>query len=237
MAVCNNLFSGVEIDKDKVCISHLQYTDDTIFFGMDHHEVSFVAKCYDCKIGSVPFNYLGLPIGANMNKMSSWMPVINKFEKHLSDWKARLVSFGGRVTLVKSVLNSLRLYFFSLYRAPPCVKIDDMGVPFSKSFVKVVGNGSSTSFWHDVWVDGMKLWDKYKRLFKLESNSNATVTDSWVWNGSSWCGNWDWVRIPRGRTVADLVMLVSDLNSCTLAPDKQDSWRWQGANNGVFTTK
>ncbi|XP_071695550.1 uncharacterized protein [Rutidosis leptorrhynchoides] len=32
-------------------------------------------------------------------------------------------------------------------------------------------------------------------------------------------------------------MLVSDLNSCTLAPDKQDSWRWQGVNNGVSTTK
>ncbi|XP_071727305.1 uncharacterized mitochondrial protein AtMg01250-like [Rutidosis leptorrhynchoides] len=107
MAVSNNLFSGVEIGKDKVCISHLQYADDTIFFcewnpqnirnlmkllkcfeltsglkinygksslfglGVDQHETAFMAKCYDCKIGSVPFNYLGLPIGANMNKMSS----------------------------------------------------------------------------------------------------------------------------------------------------------------------
>ncbi|XP_071706748.1 uncharacterized protein [Rutidosis leptorrhynchoides] len=150
MAVCNNRFSGVEIGKDKVCISHLQYADDTIFFG---------------------------------------------------------------------------------------AKNDDTGVPFTKSFVKVVGNGSSTSFWHDVWVDGIKLCDKYKRLFKLESNSNAMVADRWVWNGSSWCGSWDWSRISRGRTGADLVMLVSDLNSCTLAPDKQDSWQWQGVNNGEFTTK
>ncbi|XP_071728773.1 uncharacterized protein [Rutidosis leptorrhynchoides] len=32
-AVSNNLYCGVEIGKDKILISHLQYADDTIFFG------------------------------------------------------------------------------------------------------------------------------------------------------------------------------------------------------------
>ncbi|XP_071688327.1 uncharacterized protein [Rutidosis leptorrhynchoides] len=56
-----------------------------------------------------------------MKKLIDWKPVIEKFHKRLSDWKARTISFGGRLTLVKSVLNSLPLYYFSIYRAPSCV--------------------------------------------------------------------------------------------------------------------
>ncbi|KAJ9561058.1 hypothetical protein OSB04_006218 [Centaurea solstitialis] len=40
--------------------------------------------------------------------------VIEKIEKRLGSWKSRLMSFDGRFTLVKLVLGSLPLYFFSL---------------------------------------------------------------------------------------------------------------------------
>ncbi|XP_071713233.1 uncharacterized protein [Rutidosis leptorrhynchoides] len=157
LAVRNNLFVGVEIGHDKIPVSHLQYADDTIFFGswsegnlrnlmkllkcfeltsglkINYHksnlfgvgveniEIERMAKLFHCNVGSFPFTYLGLPVGGNMRKFESWKPVIEKFEKRLSDWKARSMSFGGRLTLVKSVLNSLPLYYFSLFHAPPCV--------------------------------------------------------------------------------------------------------------------
>ncbi|XP_071687047.1 uncharacterized protein [Rutidosis leptorrhynchoides] len=103
-AVRSNLFSGVEVGRDNIPISHLQYADDTIFF-----------------VGTFPYIYLGLPVGANMNKKTNWKPVLDKFEKRLADWKARAMSFGGRLTLVNSILNSLPLYYFSLFRAPSSV--------------------------------------------------------------------------------------------------------------------
>lgn len=37
--------------------------------------------------------------------------------KKLSTWKAKVLSSGGRLTLVKSVLVSLPLFYFSLYKA------------------------------------------------------------------------------------------------------------------------
>ncbi|XP_071713350.1 uncharacterized protein [Rutidosis leptorrhynchoides] len=74
-----------------------------------------------CQAGKFPFIYLGLPIGAKMKKLNDWAPVIDKFKKRLSDWKRRTVSYGGRLVLLKSVLSSLPLYYFSIYRAPPCV--------------------------------------------------------------------------------------------------------------------
>ncbi|XP_071712325.1 uncharacterized protein [Rutidosis leptorrhynchoides] len=85
--------------------------------GVDKKEVEEMASLFGCKVGSFPFIYLGLPIGAKMSKISSWKPVIDKFEKRLSDLKACTMSFCGRLTLMNSVLNSIPLYYFF---ALPC---------------------------------------------------------------------------------------------------------------------
>ncbi|RDX74420.1 hypothetical protein CR513_45839, partial [Mucuna pruriens] len=34
-----------------------------------------------CKLGSIPFNYLGLPIGANPKSTSTWQPAVDAFRK------------------------------------------------------------------------------------------------------------------------------------------------------------
>lgn len=54
--------------------------------------------------------YFGLPIGVNMNKVGSWWLVVEKVKDILSQWKAKLISFEGRLMLVKSVLGSFSLY-------------------------------------------------------------------------------------------------------------------------------
>ncbi|KAL9997323.1 putative reverse transcriptase zinc-binding domain-containing protein [Helianthus debilis subsp. tardiflorus] len=77
-----------------------------------------MAEILGCKKGSFPFKYLGLQVGANMNQIKNWDPVVNTFKKRLSLWKANTLSFGGRVTLVRSVLNAIPTYFFSLFKAP-----------------------------------------------------------------------------------------------------------------------
>ncbi|GJS24096.1 hypothetical protein Tco_0452728 [Tanacetum coccineum] len=36
-------------------------------------------------------------------------------------WKAKPLSFGGRLTLIKAVLGSLGVYYFSIFKAPKCI--------------------------------------------------------------------------------------------------------------------
>ena len=81
-------------------------------------ELCRVASAFGCKEGTLPFNYLGFPIGISMTKESSWSPLIERFLSRLSGWKAKLLSYGGKLTLCKSVLGSLGNYLFSLYKAP-----------------------------------------------------------------------------------------------------------------------
>ena len=66
-----------------------------------------------CEIGSLPFTYLGLPIGENPRKSSMWQTVLDALRNRLSDWKNKLLSVGGRVVIIKSLLSALLVYFVS----------------------------------------------------------------------------------------------------------------------------
>ena len=76
------------------------------------------AEYLNCRILAMPFNYLGIPIGANPRHCELWDPVIRKCERKLSRWKQRHLSFGGRVTLIQSTLSSIPIYFLSFFRLP-----------------------------------------------------------------------------------------------------------------------
>ena len=82
--------------------------------GLSQPQIETSASILKCKKGQLPITYLGLTVGANMNRINNWAPVIQTFENRLSSWKAATLSIGGRITLIRSVLESLPTYFFSL---------------------------------------------------------------------------------------------------------------------------
>ena len=65
-------------------------------------------------------------IGANPRSFQTWDPIISKCERKLAKWKQRHLSFGGRVTLIKSMLTSIPIYFLSFFRVPKKV-VDKLG--------------------------------------------------------------------------------------------------------------
>ncbi|GJS65746.1 RNA-directed DNA polymerase, eukaryota, reverse transcriptase zinc-binding domain protein [Tanacetum coccineum] len=92
--------------------------------GVNEDEVYNMASNAGCIAGNIPFNYLGLPIGSNMKSIASWKMLIDRFRSRLSTWKVNLLSIGGRLTLIKSVLGSLGIYYLSIFRAPESVLND-----------------------------------------------------------------------------------------------------------------
>lgn len=73
--------------------------------------LSSVSKILNCKVVAVPFRYLGLPVGANPRKASTWQPVIGALSKRLGSWKNRYLFTGGRVVLL---ISSIPIYFCPL---------------------------------------------------------------------------------------------------------------------------
>ena len=86
--------------------------------GMFEQWLNSVASYLNSRALSIHFPYLGIPIGANPRRNEIWGdPIVKKCESKLSKWKQN-ISFGVRVYLIKSVLNSIPIYFFSFLRAP-----------------------------------------------------------------------------------------------------------------------
>jgi hypothetical protein len=71
-----------------------------------------------CKIGSVPFTYLGLPVGANPRLEMTWHPLIQLLTSRLGSWGNKYVSLGGRVVLLNSVLNAIPIFYMSVMKMP-----------------------------------------------------------------------------------------------------------------------
>ncbi|GKB00904.1 putative RNA-directed DNA polymerase, eukaryota, reverse transcriptase zinc-binding domain protein [Tanacetum coccineum] len=89
--------------------------------GVPSDEIARMAAGTGCSSSSLPFSYLGLPIGSNMGRIENWNVLIDRFKVRLSGWKANLLSLGGRLTLIKSVLGSLGINYLSIFKAPEAV--------------------------------------------------------------------------------------------------------------------
>ena len=53
-----------------------------------------------------------------MNRKISWNLILENFRNKLFGWKAKTLSFGGRMTLAKAVLGNLPTFYLSLFAAP-----------------------------------------------------------------------------------------------------------------------
>ena len=80
-----------------------------------------MAREIGCAAIKPPFVYLGLPVGQNMTRIQAWKTLRDRFITKLSRWKAKMLSIGGRLTLLKTVLGSHGSYLMSLFAIPTTV--------------------------------------------------------------------------------------------------------------------
>lgn len=72
-------------------------------------------NCYSIEQG---FKYLGFILKPNNSQIKDWYWLLRKVEARIAQWSYRLLSIGGKLILVKSVLSSIPVYWFSLLEVP-----------------------------------------------------------------------------------------------------------------------
>ena len=104
---CFGMMSGLVLNYDKSTL---------ILLNCDERLVELLKTSFGCSESSLPITFLGIPLGANLRRVSTWRPIIAKIEKKLNEWRANLLSKVGRLVLIKIVLNSVPLYYLGLFK-------------------------------------------------------------------------------------------------------------------------
>lgn len=64
---------------------------------------------------------------------------------------------------------------------------------------KTIGNGTSSVFWHDIWLGQAPLKSQFPRLFRIALDNMAAVSSYALWDGLDWAWSFSWARPLRPR--------------------------------------
>jgi hypothetical protein len=87
---------------------------------MNEDRAIHLARTFGCKVGSMPFTYLGLPLGTTKPTIQDFFPLLNKIEKRLCG-VGKFLSYHGRLILINSVFTALPIFYMCCLKIPPQV--------------------------------------------------------------------------------------------------------------------
>jgi hypothetical protein len=104
--MCFEDMSGLKINYHK---------SEVIVMGQPEEEQCRVANLLNCKRGSFPFMYLGLPISDRKLTVEQWLFLVRKLGNKIEPWLSRLLSSSGRLTLTNACLDNLPMFAMGLF--------------------------------------------------------------------------------------------------------------------------
>nr|GEV70261.1 RNA-directed DNA polymerase, eukaryota, reverse transcriptase zinc-binding domain protein [Tanacetum cinerariifolium] len=233
--------------------------------GVSSNVVAAAASLIGCSILTAPFNYLGVKVGSNMSRITSWDDVISKVSLRLSKWKLKLLLIGVRLSLLKSVLTSIPLYHMSIFKVPIGMlnnlesirrnffyevdgldrKLAWIGWNMVLTSKKNGGLGVSSFFAHNhalifkwVWrflTDGSSLWNHFIKAIFVGNGENTSFWDN------SWLGEVAlkvlYKRTPRGGVEQENYGLLCSKVANLVLPNISDRWCWSLEGSQEFSVK
>ena len=84
---------------------------------VEEQKVADLAGVFGCQVGTMPFMYLGLPLGTTKPTVKELMPLVDRIERRLTG-TAIWLSYGERVQLINSALSSLLSFAMCVLKLP-----------------------------------------------------------------------------------------------------------------------
>ena len=100
---------------------------------------------------------------------------------------------------------------------------------------RIVGNGTNTYFWHEIWLGEAPLKTRFPRLFSITKQPNSSIAALGHWDGPKWMWDFLWTREFRPQDRCEWVQLNADLNNIVLSTRSEDSYAWSLTKSGNFT--
>jgi hypothetical protein len=100
--------TGLKVNHAKSCLVPLNLTPE---------KAVILAGVFGCHLGSLPFTYLGLPLGITKPKIEDMSPLVNKMERRITA-TSRFLNYAGRIELVNTSRTSLLTYPMCTIKIP-----------------------------------------------------------------------------------------------------------------------
>ena len=77
-----------------------------------------IASIFGCKVGSMPFTYMGLPLGITKPTVQDLMPLVCTMERRMTS-TLTLMSYGAKLSLLNTMITSLTIFALCTLKFPP----------------------------------------------------------------------------------------------------------------------
>jgi hypothetical protein len=80
-------------------------------------KMQVLANTFGCQVGTLPFTYLGLPMGMTKPRFEDLTPIMDKVERRLSACSS-LLSYSRRLEMIKSAITPITTYASCVIKLP-----------------------------------------------------------------------------------------------------------------------
>jgi hypothetical protein len=103
---------------ERFCLKINFHKNELFCYGEAKQMENQYPELFGCILGQYPFIYLWILMHHKKITNDNWKIIEKKFEKKLSCWKGKLLSYGGRLVITNSVLSSLAMFILSFSEVP-----------------------------------------------------------------------------------------------------------------------
>jgi len=98
--------TGLKVNFNKSMLVPINLSDD---------RATLLAQSFGCVLGSLPFTYLGLPLGTTKPKLIDFLPLVTRCERKLT-CTSSFLSQAGRLEVTNAIFTSLPMYYMSTFK-------------------------------------------------------------------------------------------------------------------------
>jgi hypothetical protein len=118
--------NGVAVTSDRLLYAFKQlsglkinfHKSEVLCYGATRELEASYTSLFGCDSGDYPFRYLGIPMHHRQLLNSEWSKVEQRFQQKLLCWKAKYLSYEGRLVLLNLVLSRLLMFMMSFFEVP-----------------------------------------------------------------------------------------------------------------------
>ncbi|GKC69120.1 RNA-directed DNA polymerase, eukaryota, reverse transcriptase zinc-binding domain protein [Tanacetum coccineum] len=193
------------------------YNKSTIIFGsMSSEDKLSILEAVPFKVKKLPVRYLGVPLTSKRIGVNDCKILIDKIKGRVNNWKNKCLSYAGRLQLIASILESIHVYWASVFLLPLTV-------------VKDINKILKGFLWNHGDISKGKAKVAWKNICRPKCQGGLGLKDLNIWNKamltkhlwqvamekkSLWV-KWTSVEKLKGRSV------------WVINEEANDSWGWK----------